>query len=272
MNADEEPFDDKPTIIGETMKKMLPLLFIPLLLAACTSQQQANNTIYPYQINNELIGQQTGKRVIIATVNRGLPSRNYLQSSEKRIDRKIEEHLRTAGYEIVPRNNFKLAWHASIRTYGQSYDPSSGKMNQKAFAQALFDTAAKLREEHNIDAIVFTDLLEQEIQYSSSMKHYARWHGVTRKPSLQGPGAGVSADFDWSKMSKAASLWVNIYNADLKPLFSSIGGLDTTQAIDMKTSKTRYTRRKQILSSDSFVQEGINLAFHPFVAMEGYPE
>lgn len=253
------------------MNRILIPLIAALLLTACSSQSVENHTAYPFQINDELMAQLTGKNLIIATINLGIPSRNYLQSSERRIDKKIGVYLEEHGYNIVPSKIFKLAWHSAERTYGQSYDPSTGKRNQKAFTQALVTTTKQLLENHEIDGIVFTDLLEHEIQFSSGMKHFSRWHGVTRKPSLQGPGEGVSANFDWSKTAKGASLWVNIYNANLQRLFSSIGGLDTTQAIDTKSSKARYTRRKQMLKSNGFIDEGIQLAFHPFIVMEDYP-
>jgi hypothetical protein len=257
--------------IGETMNRFITLLILPLLLTACSSTQIDNNTTYAYQLNKELMDKLPGKKLIIAPVNLGIPSRNYLQASERRIDNKIEKYLKNHGYDIVPNLNFELLWRSAEREYGQSYDPTTGKQNQRAFTQALISTTKQLIAEHGIDGIVFTDLLELEIQFSSSMKHYARWHGVTRKPSLQGPGEGVSMDFDWSKAAKGASLWVNIYNADLQRIFTSMGGLDTTQAIDTKASSARYTRRKQILKNNTFVEEGIQLAFHPFIPMKNYP-
>lgn len=253
------------------MNRILALLLLPLLLAACSSTPVENNTAYPYQLNDALLENLSGKNLIIAPVNLGIPSRNYLQAAERRIDTKIEDYLKDHGYTIVPNKNFALLWRSAERSYGQSYDPTTGKKNQRAFSQALIETTKQLKAKHDIDAIVFTDLLEHEIQFSSGTKHYARWHGVTRKPSLQGPGEGVSMDFDWGKTAKGASLWINIYNGDLQRVFSSIGGLDTTQAIDTKASKARYTRRKQILKNNSFIEEGIGLAFHPFIAMDDYP-
>jgi hypothetical protein len=144
-------------------------------------------------------------------------------------------------------------------------------MNQKAFVQSMVAVRDELQENERPDAIVFTDLLEQEVPFSAGLQHIARWHGVSRKPTLQGPGDGVSADFDWSRPARAASLWVNIYNMELNRVFSSIGGLDMTDAIDTRSSSGRFVRRRSILENKANLQEGIELAFHPFIVMKAYP-
>ena len=118
---------------------------------------------------------------------------------------------------------------------------------------------------------IFTDIIEQQVAFSAGLNHIARWHGVARKPTLQGPGDGVSADFDWSRPLDAASLWVSVYDMDLQRVFTSIGGMDTTQAIDTRSSSGRYVRRRSMLESEGYIREGIELAFHPFVEMEKYP-
>jgi hypothetical protein len=103
------------------------------------------------------------------------------------------------------------------------------------------------------------------------MKHLARWDGVARTPTMQGPGDGVSANFDWSMMAAVVSLNVTIYNAELKPVFHGRGGLDATDAIDSRSTAGRYIRRRNILENDSNVMEGIQLAFYPLIAMEDWP-
>ena len=100
---------------------------------------------------------------------------------------------------------------------------------------------------------------------------WPRWDGVTRKPSLQGPGNSVSADFDWAMQVSAASIQVPIYDMELKPLFSSRGGMDATEAIDTRSSAGRYVRRRNILENDNYVMEGIQLAFHPFIVYQDWP-
>ena len=128
-----------------------------------------------------------------------------------------------------------------------------------------------MKEETQLDAFVFTDLVELEVPFSGGLKHIARWDGVSRKPSLQGPGDGVSADFDWNMQAAVASLQVSIYDIELQRLFASRGGIDATDAIDTRSSTGRYIRRRNILENENNIKEGVQLAFHPFIEMEKWP-
>jgi hypothetical protein len=129
----------------------------------------------------------------------------------------------------------------------------------------------QLREESKLDAFIFTDIIEREVSFSGGMKHLARWDGVTRKPSLQGPGSGVSGGFDWAVQASVTSLQITVYNMELQPLFMSQGGLDATDAIDTRSSVGRFVRRKNILENDNHISEGIKLALHPFIEMDNWP-
>jgi hypothetical protein len=246
-----------------------PLLLA--LLAACSSTPEYNPTVFPYEIDRARIEQDSIKRVVIAHVNVGAPSRNYLKEYEAPLDRMVADYLEANGYKVVPTREFEQLWKTALQVYGDVYDPLTGEVNRKTFALALINVRDEMLKRDYADAIVFTDLLEQEAVFSSGLQHIARWHGVSRKPTLQGPGEGVSAGFNWNQPINVASLWINIYDMDLKRLFSSIGGLDTTQAIDTRSSSGRFVRRRSMLENESFLQEGIELAFHPFIEMENYP-
>lgn len=252
------------------IKFMLGLCAL-LALGAC-STTTSNSTVFPYQIDQEALAQQPVKRIVVATANfSGEPTRQYLQSGARRINAMVKEHLSRNGYELVPDYVFDNAWNQAIRTYGNMYDPTTGRVDPDTWRAVMITTATALRERGDIDAIVFADVIEHDVQHSFGMQHYARWWGVTRKPALQGPGDGVPADFDWGQQIKGASLWVNIYSMELEPLFSSRGGLDVLQAIDMKMSNPAFVRRKKLLDNSANLEEGIALAFHPFIPMKKYP-
>ncbi|MEZ5502190.1 MAG: hypothetical protein R3E50_05875 [Halioglobus sp.] len=150
-------------------------------------------------------------------------------------------------------------------------DPTNGKLNRKTFALIMQRVRDEMSRTTKLDAFIFTDLVEFEVAFSEGLKHVARWDGVTRTPSLQGPGEGVSSEFDWNMLAAVVSLQVTIYDMDLKPLFSGRGGLDATDAIDTRSSKGRYVRRRNILENDSNVLEGIRLAFYPFIKTDDWP-
>jgi hypothetical protein len=144
-------------------------------------------------------------------------------------------------------------------------------MNVRAFSQIMISVRDRLKEESNLDAFVFTDLVELETSFNSGLKHLARWDGVTRKPTLQGTGNAVAADFNWSAPVAVASLQVSIYDMELQRLFTSRGGLDATDAIDTRSSSGKFVRRRNMLENDDYIEEGIRLAFHPMIEMEDWP-
>lgn len=242
-----------------------------LLLAACATTAVYNPTTFPFEINEELLAQQSIKTVVIPHVNLGQPSRNYLEKEAARIDGVISAYLKKAGYKVIPQREFEQRWNAAERAFGNPFDPTSGKVNMRTFAQIMEQVRDQMRDQHKLDAFVFTDLLELEVPFNGGLKHLARWDGVTRKPSLQGPGNAVPADFDWNQGVAVASLQISIFDKDLQRVFFSRGGLEATEAIDTRSASGRYTRRRNMLENREQLSEGIRLAFHPFIEMPDWP-
>ncbi|MDP4918335.1 MAG: hypothetical protein NWR12_11500, partial [Haliea sp.] len=201
------------------------LLLLTIGLAACGGATY-NPTVFPYELDQEHMAQLKVKTVVIAHVNLGAPSRSYLEKEAPRIDGMVATYLKNEGYKVVPQREFTQHWNTAVRAYGDPVDPTTGRMNMNTFIQIMQSVRDQLRETTDVDAIVFTDLLESEVPFSSGLQRVARWHGVTRKPSMQGPGSGVSTDFDWNQGAAVASLQISIYDMELKRLFASVGGLD----------------------------------------------
>ncbi|GAB5450287.1 MAG: hypothetical protein Hals2KO_06150 [Halioglobus sp.] len=241
------------------------------LLAACAGAPTYNPTTFPYQVDEEKLTAAKIKKVVIPHVNLGGASRNYLEKEAPRIDAKVATYLKDNGYKVLPQRKFEQHWNTAVRVFGNPVDPTSGKVNRKTFAQIMHSVRDEMSKGEAPDAFIFTDLVEIQTSFSGGLKHLARWDGVTRKPSLQGPGNAVSADFDWNKQAAVASMQITVYNSDLEPLFSSRGGMDATEAIDTRSSSGRYVRRRNILENDKNVMEGIMLAFHPFIPYEDWP-
>ncbi len=249
----------------------LALLFLPLIMLGCSSTPTYNPTVFPFELDEQRLADNPVKTVVIAHVNLGIPSRNYLEKEAPRIDGYVSTYLKSKGYQVIPQREFKQHWNTAVRAYGDPVDPTSGKVNMKTFGQIMVSVRDQMAESSDLDAFIFTDLVELEIPFSGGLKHLARWDGVSRKPALQGPGQGVSTAFDWGMPAAVASLHISIYDMELKRIFSSRGGMDATEAIDTRSSDGRYVRRRNILENESFVNEGIQLAFHPFIVMEDWP-
>jgi len=251
--------------------RLAALFAFSALVAACSGTPTHNPTTFPYKIDQEKLDAKPVKTVVLTHVNLGSPSRNYLQKEAPRIDAKVTAYLRENGFEVLPQREFEQHWKTAVRAYGDPVDPTSGKVNMKTFSQIIHSVRDQMTKRDTIDAFIFTDLVEQEVSFSGGLKHYARWDGVTRTPTMQGPGDGVSTEFDWNMLAAVVSLQVTVYDANLEPLFSGRGGLDATDAIDSRSSKGRYIRRRNILENDSNVMEGIRLAFYPFIDWEDWP-
>ncbi len=241
------------------------------ILTGCSSSGGYNPSTFPYQIEESRLEQANIETVVIAHVNIGPPSRIYLDKAAARIDGKVSTYLKENGFKVLPQRRFQQQWNTAVRAYGNPVDPTTGKVNGNTFARIMHSVRDELAKSTDVDAIIFTDIVELEVAFNGGLKHLARWDGVSRKPSLQGPGNAVSADFDWNMQAAAASLQVTIYDMELQALFSSRGGMDATEAIDTRSSKGRYVRRRNILESENFIMEGIRLAFHPFVPMKDWP-
>jgi hypothetical protein len=236
-------------------------------LAACGGAPTYNPTTVPYHIESEKLAEKAVKTVVIAHVNRGGPSRNYLEKTAPRIDAKVAAYLKEKGFKVASQRTFTQHWNTAERAYGNPVDPTSGKLNSRTFAQIMTSVRDEYAKTGKVDAIVFTDLLEVQVSFSGGLKHLARWDGVT----LQGPGNSVSADFDWNMQASVASLQIAIYDMDLETLFVSRGGLEATDAIDSRSSKGRYIRRRNMLENDNQLEEGVAIALHPFVPYEDWP-
>lgn len=240
-------------------------------LYACSSTPTYNSTVVQWEIDEERLAEANIRTVIIPHVNLGPPSRNYLEHEAPRIDGMVGSYLKEQGYKVLPQREFSQHWNTAVRAFGDPVDPTTGRVNMRTFVQIMQSVRDQLRETTDVDAFVFTDLIETEAAFSGGMKHVARWDGVSRTPTLQGPGNSVSADFDWNRPAAVASLQVSIYDIELQRLFASRGGLDATDAIDARSSSGRYVRRRAILENENHVREGISLAFHPFIEMEDWP-
>ncbi len=250
------------------LKGFLPLA-LGVLLSACAGAPTYNPTTFPFEMNAEKIAADDIRTVVIPHVNLGAPSRSYLEEAAPRIDGYVSAYLKEKGYKVIPQREFEQRWNTAVRAYGNPVDPTTGRTNMKTFAAIMQTIRDEMVRDLNLDAFVFTDLVEVEVTFSGGMKHLAKWDGVSREPPVQGPGNSVSADFNWGALAAAASLQVAIFDSSLERVFFSRGGLDATDAVD--TRKERFARRRSMLENTSNIEEGVQLAFHPFIDMEAWP-
>jgi hypothetical protein len=258
------------------IKRLQQLFWVSTLfttLSACGSATVGGgyNATTPNNVFEPAIYDQMDSRVVvIANVNLGVPSRNYLAKREPLIDSRVIEYIEGAGYEVRPQREFSQRWNNAVLIYGDPVDPTTGRVNQKSFIQIVQAVRDQLRQQTDIGSIIFTDIVEKDVYYEQGLNRVTRFDGVTRKPAIQGAGSGVTADFDWSRAVSAATIRVAWFNMDLERLFSGEGGMEVTDAVDTR-SGTAFIRRRDVLENENHIDEGIAIAFHPVIPMKNWP-
>jgi len=256
----------------QTALKTTTALLASVFLIACQSGS-FNDTAYPYAINTEKMAERPVKKLTIAHVNFGNPSKTYLGEYENKIDSTVKSYLEKGGYQIENNNAFKKAWRDAVRKYGEPYSSVTSQINTRAFQRVMYTVINTLKEKTDIDAVVFTDLIERQVAFGNHLNRAAKWDGVMRKPKIKGGATGVSQGFDWSQTIPAVSLSVTIYDIDGIRIFQSIGGMEITRQLDPnRGSNGRFVRRDKLFTSSSHIREGVGFALHPFVPMKNYPK
>lgn len=247
----------------------IAILLVGLL--GCSSNL-SKNTLYPYIDNRVNADQVELSQVMIASVNLGVPSRHYLGKHADNIDRLVENYLKKHGIRVAGNKPFEQQWNNAEARYGALYNTITGELTSN-HPKALEDTLTALFNNNpNLDAIIFTDLIETRLQYQQAAQRYAEWHGVQRRLKVEGVGEGIPTTFDWSYPVEGISIAIAIYNREHQLLFHSIGGIQVAQAIVLGNTTAEFRRRRDLLTNEKEILEGIQLAFHPFIKMKKYPK
>ncbi len=246
---------------------MLARIFLLLCISKATLAEP-ESTVYPFQFEppeGEL------KTLIIASQNLGKPSRKYLTALEESVDRTVNAYLRDHGFKVLSSRIYAQALSKAEARLGDPFDPTTGKLNQQRKQQVLADVFKQLQaSQPGLDGVVFTELLDRRVYFSSGMKRAARWDGVSRAPELLGAGRRVTTDFDWTQPVDAVSIGIYVFTIEGQSVLVGVGGMSLTQAIDTRGNGS-LQRSRNMLSNETQILEGIQLAFHPWITMDDYP-
>ena len=142
------------------------LLALVALLSACSGAPTHNPTTFPYEVDQARLEAKPVKTVVIAHVNLGTPSRNYLEKEAPRIDAKVAAYLKENGFTVLPQRQFEQHWNTAVRAFGNPVDPTSGKVNSKTFSQIMHRVRDEMTQTTDLDAFIFTNLVEFEVSFS----------------------------------------------------------------------------------------------------------
>lgn len=253
------------------MRHFIILVLSLMFLASCASTVSIDSdTLYHYQIDEDATNQSKLKKIVIASVNYAQESPSYLRYEESRVDTVVANYLQENGYEVVTGNQFDTVWANAIDQHGDYYDRTTASYRRDRFNQILSDSLTELKDRYDIDGILFTDLITRKVNFSYKSPHYAAWDGVKRKPRLKG-GNGVPRDYNWAKSFRVSSISLTLFRSDKKFLFNSVGGIEVIDNLNMKTGTPKATRNSNLFNDEDMLEEGIKIAFHPFIPMLDYP-
>ena len=107
-----------------TTNNRVPVAYVTALLAClalingCASGTVSgsgyNPTTVASQIDQAGLDAADVRRVVIADVNLGSPSRKYLQKREKDVDLFVATALRAHGWEVVSSREFSQRWRNAV--------------------------------------------------------------------------------------------------------------------------------------------------------------
>ena len=264
----------RQTHVGNFLRSIGVATGIALGLSGCGAAPTVGggyNATTPTNIFEEVLFEELDSNVVvIANVNLGGPSRNYLKKREAFVDARVQEYLDSAGYDVRPQREFSQRWNNAVLIYGDPIDPTTGRVNQKSFIQIVQAVKDQLVEQTDINSIIFTDIIEKDVYYETGLSRVTRFAGVTRKPAIQGAGSGVTSEFNWSRAVAGASMRIAWFNMNLERIFSGEGGMEVTDAVDTR-SGTAFVRRRDVLENENQIDEGLAIAFHPIIPMRNWP-
>lgn len=249
------------------MKNFL-LVTIAALIVACSSMNY-KPTAYPYQINQQAITAQPIKNVMIANINVDKPSRHYLHRQEGFVDARLSHYLEQHGLTLSSSRLFDFYWGKYKNRYGAL--TSAGQITagfKKAKKAALDDIFTQYPD---VDAVIFTDLIETPVRYSNQDNRTAQWHGIMRQVKVEGIGEGFTTDFNWMKDVSGISIMVTVINRQQQQVFQSIGGIQIAEALKIQNKSASFSRRHDLLRNSAEIDEGIKLALHPFIYWDKHP-
>ena len=127
-----------------TTNNRVPVAYVTALLAClvlingCASGTVSgsgyNPTTVANQIDQEGLNAAEIKRVVIADVNLGSPSRKYLEKREKAVDLFVAAALENHGWEVVSSREFSQRWRNAVSMFGNPVDPTTGRVNSRTFS------------------------------------------------------------------------------------------------------------------------------------------
>lgn len=180
------------------------------------------------------------------------------------VEDEIRRHLDAHGKRVQAptREQAEAEWLASAQALRAEVGAS-----QMSFDGAAAILARSLHAEHGFDALVLPWI---SLRPAKVRGRTVTWDGVTRTLRIVNPqGRSLQVLKDFQAQAAAPSLQLAVFAPDGRKLFEGVGGLDLLHALVLGGEPTQIDAeplsRAQVFADRTSIQEGIEVAFDPFL-------
>lgn len=204
------------------------------------------------------------KRVAVLVPNLFVSAPPELSAATDRALGQITRYLAAQGRErqVIEALEGRSLWLASTAEAEQSDSES------RDFYGAMKIFARKLGAARAFDALVVPSLVYREGQLANRV---VKWDGVVRRlPAVGEESKPVPLSFEGSV--PVVSLHLMVFGADGERIFEGYGGVDLAHSLSLDPSdegQLRADLRDPMLGERSFLREGVEVAFDPYLPRDG---
>ncbi len=235
--------------------RLLAALAIALLAAGCAGR---NTVLGGYK------GAAAVREVVLLPLNVVVPLPPGLEAAAPFVEEEIRKYLDSHGkrVQLLTGEEAQVAWLASAQALKAEVGAS-----QMSFEGAAAILAKQLHAERPFDALVLPWIA---LRPAKVRGRTVSWDGVTRTLRIVNPeGRSLQVLKDLEAQAAAPSLQLAVFAPDGRKLFEGLGGLDLLHALVLEGEPTRIDAellpRSQIFADRSSLQEGVAVAFDPFL-------
>lgn len=185
----------------------------------------------------------------------------------RRLEKRIENHLRSSGYEVLPNGLLAKNWVFEVEKVDGFFDPTTGRIDASKIARCLANAIEKTRENQDIDGVVFVQIIERPAKMVGDRVY---WDGCARR--IFDSRGDIVSDVSWRGEMKALSLQVQLFDKQHNLVFQNIGGIEFPFELVEEYAETRLEWKKELRFRDEEVEEGARIALHPLVHYGNYPK
>jgi hypothetical protein len=246
---------DRIHLAPQVRASLLAALAILLLGAGCAGR----NTIA-----SGFEGTSAVRDVVLFPLNVVVPLPPGLEDAAPFVDDEIRSYLDSHDKRVqsLTREEAEPAWLASAQAL--KAEVGASEMGFEGAAEIL---AKQLHQERRFDALVLPWIA---LRPAKVRGRSVSWDGVTRTlrvVNLQGRSLQVLKDLQ--AQAAAPSLQLAVFSPEGRQLFEGVGGLDLLHALVLAGDPIRIDAellpRAQIFADRTSLQEGIAVAFDPFL-------